>query len=122
MKSLRQIHLYLGCLFAPLLMYFAVTGAWQLYRFNDVPKGETAPVRSVLREISKPHTHSTLPGGDPKTEKSSAFNLFSLLMAIGIASTSVLGVIIALRSSRRPTVLVCLLMGVAIPIVVLYLK
>ena len=116
------MHLYLGCIFAPLLMYFAVSGAWQLYRFNNVPKGEIAPVRSFLHEVSNPHTHSTLPGGDPKTEKSPAFNLFSLFMAIGITATSVLGVIIALKSSRRRPVLICLILGVAIPIAALFLK
>lgn len=30
MKKLRSIHLYLGCIFAPLLLFFAVSGIWQV--------------------------------------------------------------------------------------------
>jgi uncharacterized iron-regulated membrane protein len=41
MRLWREIHLYLGCLFAPILIFFAVTGAWQLYRWNDNTKTAT---------------------------------------------------------------------------------
>ena len=30
MQKLRNLHLYLGCMFAPLLLFFAVSGIWQM--------------------------------------------------------------------------------------------
>jgi uncharacterized iron-regulated membrane protein len=38
MKKLRLAHLYLGSLFGPLLIVFAVSGGWQVFRFNDAKK------------------------------------------------------------------------------------
>jgi hypothetical protein len=29
MQKLRALHLYLGCLFAPMLLFFAASGIWQ---------------------------------------------------------------------------------------------
>jgi hypothetical protein len=29
MKKLRLLHLYLGCIFAPMLLFFAISGIWQ---------------------------------------------------------------------------------------------
>src|SRR5688572_28393334 len=29
MKKLRSLHLYLGCVFAPMLLFFAMSGIWQ---------------------------------------------------------------------------------------------
>ena len=31
MKRLRAIHLYLSCVFAPLLLFFAISGIWQTW-------------------------------------------------------------------------------------------
>ncbi|MBI3558192.1 MAG: hypothetical protein HY074_18150, partial [Deltaproteobacteria bacterium] len=83
MRSLRQIHLYLGCIFAPLLIYFSISGAWQTFRFNDVPKGpdgEKATLRLALRALSNPHRNSTLPGYSAKTSQSVSFSAAAALM------------------------------------------
>ena len=29
MKKLRILHVYLGCVFAPMLLFFAISGIWQ---------------------------------------------------------------------------------------------
>src|SRR6266513_2469552 len=42
MKSLRSLHLFLGCLFAPMLIFFAVTGSWQLFNWHESKKDKTA--------------------------------------------------------------------------------
>ena len=31
MTRLRSLHLYLGCIFAPMLLLFAITGIWQTF-------------------------------------------------------------------------------------------
>ena len=89
MKTLRQIHLYLGCIFSPMIIYFSVSGAWQVFRFSDVPKNQPpSAIRSFLHELSKPHTDSTLPSLSPKTESSTAFNWLALSMGLGMVATA----------------------------------
>lgn len=124
MRTLRRMHLYLGCLFAPLLIYFALSGSWQLFRLNDLPKGQPATrVQTVLHEWSKPHTNSTAPGNSPKESRSALFNGLALLMGIGLTTTSVLGVAMAFQMTRqRKLVVAFLVAGVAIPIILLLLK
>jgi hypothetical protein len=123
MKNLRQLHLYLGCIFAPLIIYFSLSGAWQTFRFNDVPKDEPPTVlHSVLHELSKPHTSSTLPGANPKTDQSLAFSWVALFMGLGMITTAVLGIVIALRGRAPKVALLCLGAGTAIPILLLLLK
>ena len=38
MKRLMRIHLFLSCLVAPAMIFFAVSGAWQAYRFQQTRK------------------------------------------------------------------------------------
>ncbi len=124
MKTVRQIHLYLGCFFAPLIIYFSLSGAWQVFRLNDIPKNETPMVvRSVLHELSKPHTHSTLPESNPKTESSAAFSWIAAIMGLGLVATTSLGIIIAVRSDRSARLAwLCLALGVAFPVLFLFLR
>jgi hypothetical protein len=124
MKTLRQVHLYLGCLFAPLMIYFSLSGVWQVFRLNDLPKDEPpSALHSLLHELSKPHKSSTLPGLDPKTDHSTAFNGLTLLMGLGLIITASIGIVLAVKCSRSPKlVLACLVAGVALPIVFLFLR
>ena len=123
MKTLRQVHLYLGCIFAPLIIYFSISGAWQVFRLNDVPKENPTAIRSVLHAISNPHTHSTFPGKDPRAFSSQGFRLFAALMGVGMVITSILGILLALRFSKRPVfVVICLLAGLLIPVCTLFIS
>tara|TARA_B100000678_G_C17930019_1_gene390906 strand:+ start:88 stop:231 length:144 start_codon:yes stop_codon:yes gene_type:complete len=38
MKWIRTLHLCLGCLFAPLLIFFCASGAWQLFGLHRAAK------------------------------------------------------------------------------------
>jgi hypothetical protein len=122
MRTLRTLHLYLGCLFAPLIVYFCLSGAWQLYGWNDLPK-ETTPTSTerALHELSKPHTHAAAPGRDPEKDHSALFALFALAAALGMAVTAIVGVMLALQfPTRRRTVMACLLGGLLLPAAFLY--
>lgn len=124
MKTLRQIHLYLGCVFAPLIIYFALSGAWQVFGWHDLPKDQ-APSWSqkVLHEISKPHTHSTLPGSPPKAEESDAFSAFALVMGLGLVSTTLMGVVLAHRFGKsKKLVWASMICGLVLPIILLFIK
>lgn len=107
MQKLRSLHLYLGCVFAPMLLFFAVSGIWQMFGLNN---------RSgLLAALSTLHTEHGLKRG---TSLSSPFTLlFVLLMAIAFIVTTILGIMMALKfgKSRRAAVY-CLAAGIAIPI------
>lgn len=120
MTWLRRVHLYLGCLFAPALIFFAVTGAWQLYRANDKSKdGSYVPPRAVA-VLSAVHKNSHLPG---KPELAyTPLRTFMLAAAIGLTVTTVLGVVMAFGVSRSAFApVLSLVAGIAIPAVLLWI-
>jgi hypothetical protein len=121
MKSLRKLHLYLGCAFAPLILYFALSGVWQTFRLNDIDKDHPSVVHSFFHELSKPHKDATLPGKKPDDDYSTLFVWASAAMGAGLAATTLLGIAIAVQSARKRMVLVCLALGTALPIAFLFL-
>ncbi len=121
MRRVRKAHLYLGLMFAPLLIFFAVTGAWQTFTLHE-RKGPNAPRPSrwlvVPSEVHKGQRLTARPEVGP----SIPFRWFVLLMAGGLVITSMLGVYMAFKYSRNKLVLgLTLFSGVILPIVLLYL-
>ena len=98
-------HLYLGCIFAPMLLFFAISGIWQ-----------TLGIRShLLQRLSTIHTmHMTKIGGS----LSIVFMvIFVLVMAASFILSTILGVVMALKSGRsRRSAVYCLGIGVALPL------
>ena len=119
MKTLRQIHLYLGCLFAPLLIFFAVTGSWQIFNWHQSTKsGYRAP--RVLEVLSGIHKDAHIP---PTERRSPApVRYFMFAAAVGLVATTIIGLIMAYRFSRKPVVAtICLLIGTFLPAVLLWI-
>ena len=98
MKQLRKVHLYLGCIFTPMFILFAITGALQMF-------GIKTPI------LSEAHTrgYGSLP-----------FMILASLMGLSLVSTSILGVLMAFRFCEdRRTVWGSLIFGVLLPVVLL---
>ena len=120
MRRLRLLHLYLGCLFAPALIFFAVSGSWQIFRLQDSAKDGSYTAPAVLETLSDIHTNQHLPGG--KATHRTPFHAFALLAAIGLVTTTLLGVVMAFRfSSGVLAPVLCLLGGVALPAALLFI-
>ena len=120
MKKLRLVHLYLGSLFGPLLIVFAVSGAWQVFRFNDAKKDGSYKPAKVITLFTDIHKDAVLPGVPRR--QGAAMRWFVLCAAAGLASTTVLGIVMAYRLSRRPALVTALLLaGVALPSALLFL-
>lgn len=118
MQFLRRLHLYLGCLFAPALIFFAVSGSWQLYRLQDTKKDGSYVAPRPLQVLSAIHTDSHLPG--KRANVYTPLRTFFVATAAGLVLTTMLGVMMAFRFSRSMIApLLCLGAGVAIPLVVL---
>lgn len=118
MLRLRDIHLYLGCLFAPALLFFAITGAWQIYRLQDSAKDRSYVAPAALRVLSAIHTNQHLPG--TRATVYTPLHTFALLGAIGLVTTTLLGVVMAFRYSRTTLApLLCLLGGIIVPLAII---
>jgi hypothetical protein len=110
MQKLRSVHLYLGCIFAPLLLFFAFSGLWQTL-------GLHAP---FLDRLSTIHTsHGTKAGNG---FNSLFLMIFVILMAVSFVITTLLGVVMALKFGRRRAAFYCLAFGVAVPMILIMLR
>jgi ABC-type spermidine/putrescine transport system permease subunit I len=110
------VHLYLGSLFGPLLIVFAVSGAWQVFRFNDAKKDGSYKPAKVITLFTDIHKDAVLPGVSRRDSSAAAMRWFVLAAAAGLALTTVLGIVMAYRLSRRPALVTTLLIaGVVLP-------
>ncbi len=118
MRRLRLLHLYLGCLFAPALIFFAVSGGWQIFRLQDSAKDGSYTAPAALSILSDIHIKQHLPGG--KASNRTPLHAFALLAAIGLVTTTLLGVVMAFRFSVGWVgPVVCLAGGIALPVLLL---
>ena len=101
-----------------MLIFFAVTGSWQIFNWHQSTKsGYHAP--RALEVLSAVHKDAHI----PPTERRSAapVRYFMFAAAVGLVLTTVIGVVMAYRFSRQPVVAtVCLLLGIAVPGVLLW--
>lgn len=107
-----------------MIIYFALSGAWQIFRLNDLPKeGEPTAIQKFLHDVSNPHIHSTMPGLSSKTDHSAAFDWIALVMSVGLIATTILGLALAIRYSKSKKVLaLAIFAGVALPILMLCVR
>lgn len=119
MKWVRSLHLYLGCLFAPLLLLYAVSGTWQVYRLNDAAKDGSYTPPAWLKTVSSVHLHQSLAKGTSATIS----KVIGAVLGIALALTALLGVVMAYKYQRRPGIVtLCLLAGIALPGVLLLMR
>jgi hypothetical protein len=119
-RTLRRLHLYLGAIFAPTLLALTVSGAWQIYRWNDARKdGSYTPPR-VVKLMSSIHKNQTTTGKE--TPQKTGIKAFAFLAAILLITTTLLGIVMAYRFTPSPVaVTLCLLSGIVVPILLLAL-
>ncbi|MEO6054155.1 MAG: hypothetical protein ABIP97_09100 [Chthoniobacterales bacterium] len=111
MKTLRFIHLYLGCLFAPLIVFFAISGLWQTKILHI---GKTSAIGPLLTRLSSIHTGRTPKIGGGLS--SIYMECFVILMALCLIFTIIAGVILAFKYGRTRIAAVCLAAGITVPV------
>jgi len=108
MRKLRSLHLYLGCVFAPMLLFFALSGIWQTLRIHS----------DSLAALTTAHTGGALKDGF--TLSGPILRSFIVLMAMGVIITTVLGVVMALtQGGKRKRALYCIAFGILFPLAVM---
>src|SRR5277367_2239675 len=113
MKTLRKIHLYLGCFFAPMLLFFSISGIWQVYGLQWV----NGP--NWLTYLSTIHMGHNLFFKDPTKAYSFSspyLEFFVVLMAASLVLSIILGVIMAFKFGRGTIVIASMAAGALIPL------
>ena len=149
-RRVRQIHLYASMLFAPSLLFFAVTGALQLFDLHEAKPGRSFEPPAVLQELGMVHkkqlfalprrrppppaaadgsllapnvpSTSPPPGGRQDGWEVLELRIFFLFASIGLLLSTCLGIWIGLQQGRNRRAAVGLLVaGTAIPVLLLAL-
>jgi hypothetical protein len=111
MPTLRTVHMYLGCFFGPLLMFFALSGIWQ--RLKLYGSNYTLALLSTIH-MSRP---LKLHAGRLDTLNSPLMDGLVIVMALGLIVTSTVGILMAFRfGKRRGAVITVLVAGALLPL------
>ncbi len=123
MRSLRRLHTYLGCFFAPLLVFYILTGWYQtVYHDRLKSPGDAETLGEHLRTIHVDQIYPTSHESFCTPSSPKLFQWLVVVMAIALVTTIILGVILAFRSIRKPwPVWLSLILGFLVPIALLWL-
>src|SRR5260370_426219 len=99
MKRLRRIHTYLGCFFAPLLLFFVLTGWYQAVMHNrQKGTGEAGDWKARLTSV---HVDQIYPADSASAYSPALFRGLVVAMAIALIITLALGLVLAVRLAPR---------------------
>jgi len=111
MRFLRSLHLVLGCFFAPLLIFYAVSGFWQVFGWQ----WSTSRDDQSLALASTIHTGRGLKGGEISTLSSGPLRWFAAAMAVCLVAMVITGLVLAFRSAKTKLAAWAVLAGLIIP-------
>lgn len=114
------MHLYLGCIFAPMIVFFAVTGVLQMANLHYYDKSES----KIVKLASTVHMERSLnmKDGTVYDWSSPAMKVFVIAMAVGMILTTILGVVMAFKFGKSRAALWSLFAGVAIPVLLICMR
>jgi hypothetical protein len=120
MKFIRRLHLYLGCFFAPLLLFFVATGWYQTMQIDRQKRRGEA--ETWIERITSVHKDQVFPTEAAIGYNTTLFKWFVVLMSIALIATVLLGIMLAFRTLRlRWPVYLSLALGIGLPILLLWL-
>lgn len=112
MRLLRSLHLVLGCFFAPLLLFYAVSGCWQVFGWH----WSSGRDDQGLALASTIHTGRGLKGGTLSTLSSEPMRWFAAAMALCLVAMVVTGLVLAFRSAKAGVAGWAVAAGLVIPL------
>ena len=120
MSSIRTWHMYLGILIAPSVLFFALTGALQIFSLHEAHgRYVPPPLLEKLSRLHKDQVFALEEHGEDKSEAAGApeqpkaededqprlatvlLKWFCLLVALGLSASTLLGVWMGLTQLRR---------------------
>ncbi len=119
-RWLRRVHLHLGVFFAPLLLFFVLTGWYQTVT-PDRRKG-VADSDDWLSRLNRVHVEQYYPTKSAEGYSTRGFTALVVVMSVALAATTLLGVVLAFQvMKKRGLVWLSLGMGFIVPAVFLWL-
>jgi len=145
LKAVRVTHHYLGVFIAPAILFFAFTGFLQTFSLHESIKGSSYRTPYIFVKLGSIHKHAALPAPDPfptpapnaaksanpapppvavKTPPPGSYHwpekIFFGLVAIGLFTSTLTGLYMAWKYTRRKVVITVLfLAGLIIPLLLL---
>jgi hypothetical protein len=120
MKFLRRLHLYLGCFFAPLLLFYLGTGWYQTLRIDrnkNVGEADT-----WVAKMTSVHKDQIWPTESAMSYSTKAFKILVVLMSVALILSVLTGLYLAFRTLRQKWMLWgSLILGILMPILILWL-
>lgn len=121
LKLVRRLHLYLGVFFAPLLLFFIVSG-WYQTANPDRRKGPDE-ARAFWDRMRSVHAEQILPDEKVEAYSPKLMRWFVYAMSAALIVTSILGVVLALKVMKAQwLVWLVLVLGFVLPILILRLS
>ena len=121
MQRIRQIHLWLGVFFAPLIIFFAFSGMLQTFRWNDSLKDGSYTAPAWIVKMAAVHKNQHL-GHGPGEFSAMSLKYLVAVMSIGLIITSALGIYMAFKYERRHwLVWGMIIVGIVLPIGLVFL-
>ena len=120
-KAMRNVHLYLGVFFAPLLVFFLISGSWQTFNLHEASKSGDYVPPAIIKSLSQVHKDQRWVDGKMVQRPSMPFRCLIVLMVVGLLATTILGIIMAFKYTKAWVVWSCLLMGIVIPCFLLWI-
>jgi len=122
MKFLRKLHLYLGCFFAPLLLFYTATGWYQTVSVHRNKAVGEAEGGGWLEKLTSIHVDQVYPLDSADAFDPALFQYLVVAMSICLIATVLLGVYLAFKTLRSKWLLIVMLMGgVLLPCLLLWL-
>ena len=119
-KLLRRIHLFLGCFFAPLLLFYLATGWYQTMNVNR--NKNLAEAETWVSRLTSVHKDQIYPSEAASGYSTTFYRFLVVAMSIALIVTLLLGIVLAFRSLRqRWLVWLSLGLGILVPVLVLWL-
>ena len=122
MKFIRRAHLFLGCFFTPLLLFYILTGWYQSVNPNRLKSATEA--ETLLQKFRVVHSDQIYPSENEFQQKSSPklFKALVVVMSIAATVTIGLGLVLSFRLFKPVwPVWLCLALGVLLPVLALWL-
>jgi hypothetical protein len=118
MKRLRALHLYLGVIFAPLVLLFSLTGIAQTFRLQDSEKDGSYTAPRWITVPAMLHTDQAL----HKRAHALPLKIIVSVMSVALVSTMVLGIVLAFKFGHARGVWLSLAIGVIVPAILVWME
>jgi hypothetical protein len=117
MKKWLRIHRYLGAFCAPMLIFFAISGSWQMLNLHKSKKDGSYKAPAAVHFASDLHMAEDLQG-----PQKWAFRSILWLAAACLVTTSAIGLAMAFRlEPAKGRVGLLVLAGIALPLLLFLL-